>query len=211
MKNLITAINLSIIIGITSIFTHSDKALKEQQVVSSPTTTNSVSTNDGNRDVVGNASFRSNFSWRTLSEDESGLNDEEVDFLIEVAEGRVMDLEQGKTAEQRATFKELKQYGALMVKDQSKMLIDLEKIAKRKNFALPRSLGSEKSDALSDLRKVHGEAFDKKFTRMMMIDHKRDIKKLERATQYGDADIKVFATKYLPVVQSHLDQIKALR
>jgi putative membrane protein len=72
-------------------------------------------------------------------------------------------------------------------------------------------LGTDKAEGLNDLRKVHGKSFDKKFIKMMIIDHNRDIKKLERAVLYGDPDIQVFATKYLPIVQSHLDQIKALK
>ncbi|HYI78569.1 MAG TPA: DUF4142 domain-containing protein, partial [Chryseolinea sp.] len=64
---------------------------------------------------------------------------------------------------------------------------------------------------LTDLKEVHGKSFDKKFIRMMIIDHKRDLKKFEKATRSTDADIQVFATKYLPYVQSHLQKIKALK
>ena len=70
---------------------------------------------------------------------------------------------------------------------------------------------NENADDLEDLRKAHGKAFDKKFIRMMIIDHKRDIVKLEKATRSNDADVQVFATKYLPVVEGHLVKIKALK
>ncbi len=46
---------------------------------------------------------------------------------------------------------------------------------------------------------------------MMTIDHKRDVKKFERATRSRDADVQVFATRYLPYVQSHLERIRGLK
>jgi putative membrane protein len=46
---------------------------------------------------------------------------------------------------------------------------------------------------------------------MMILDHKRDVRTFEKATKSNDADVKLFATKYLPVVQSHLEKIRTLK
>lgn len=205
MKNLIIIINLSIIIGITTIFTESDRlsndkteAKKSQtQESAKPETTNTVKSDF--------------FSVKTFDKSKPDVDGEIADFLKEMTEARLMDLEEGKTAQQRATTRSLKNYGSLMVKDQSEMLNNLKKIAADKKVPIPSWLGPDKTEGLGDLKEEHGKSFDKKFIKMMIIDHKRDIKKLEKAIQYGDADLQVFATRYLPVVQSHLDQIKALK
>lgn len=210
MKNLITIINLSIIIAITAIFTQSEKISKQEdrKIPGNGMTTENVSTAVSEI----NNTVRSNFStWADNTKEKSSIDETIAEFLSDMTEARIMDLEQGKTAEQRGTTKFLKQYGSLMVKDQSNMLDELKEIAKDKDISIPTSLGSDKAEALEALKKVHGESFDKKFIKMMIIDHKRDVKKLERATHYGDADIQVFATKYLPIVKSHLDKIKALK
>lgn len=204
MKNLITIINLSIIIVITTIFTQSDKLkTNDNKVVKSQKQTSEAGrTNTVTSDFV---------SVELPTKEKSKADEVVINFLQEIAEVRLMDLEEGKTAQQRATTKALKDYGSLIAKDQAEMLENLRKIAERKKVSIPSWVGPEKAEALSELKELHGKFFDRKFIKMMMIDHKRDIKKLENAIHYGDADVQVFATRYLPVVQSHLDKIKALK
>lgn len=190
MKNFLIIINLSILVGILTIFSTSDK--------NSPNTRPSP--------IVSKKATQSGFTAKLRPRDETVM-----EFLMEAAEARMMDLEEGKIAQQRSTSKNLKEYGTLMVKDQSEMLLELKKIAQQKNISLPQTLSEGKAEGLADLKEVHGKSFDKKFIKMMIIDHKRDIKKFENAAASKDADIQVFATKYLPVLQEHLDRIRSLK
>ena len=200
MKNLLTIINLSIIIGITTILTQTDKI---------------ASLSEGSDEKTEMVSAGINASIPVVPAKEVAsrpiVSAEAQDFLKAMTEARVMDLEQGNTASQRATTRPLKNYGILMVKDQTEMLKDLKEIAEKKNVSIPLWVGPEKADGLEDLKKLHGKDFDKKFIKMMIIDHKRDLKKLEKAIYAADADIQVFATRYLPIVQDHLEKIKALK
>ncbi len=203
MRNLITIINLSIIIGITTILTNSDK-------ISTMTEHAQVKKNIDNPKEL-KAAIKSDFNKTRALKEKPVVDEAVIKFLNEITEGRLMGLEEGKTAQQRSTKRSLKEYGALMVNDQTQMLKDLRKIAQQKSVSIPSWPGSDKADGLDDLNALHGKSFDKKFIRMMIIDHKRDIKILKDATDYGDADIQVFATKYLPIVQSHLDKIRTLK
>jgi putative membrane protein len=210
MKNLITIINLAILFAITSIFDQSEKIETNKRVEYDHVevaASNIVQASDNT------GTMKSNFAiWSSKWNKDDKTTDEVIaDFLIEMTQARIMELEQGKTAAQRATTRPLKDYGSLMVSDQSEMLAGLKALATRKQIDIPTELESERLEALADLKKVHGESFDKKFIKRMITDHKRDIKKLQRATRSSDADLQVFATRYLPVVQSHLDQIRALR
>lgn len=132
-------------------------------------------------------------------------------FIHELSEARIMDREEGKLAAQRGTNRPLKDYGMMMIEDQTRMLQELQKIASSKNVEIASELGRKKTVGLSDLHGLHGKEFDSKFIRMMIIDHKRDIRKLEKATKSSDADIQVFATKYLPVVKNHLTRIEDIK
>ena len=202
MKNLIILINIAVMIGIAAIFTDHE-SLK-------PEGSNKDKNNVSERPGKIRNSLPSDFAG--LSEDEQAKSDtDESNFIREMAEARMMDLEEGKVAQQRCTTKDLKLYGALMVNDQTEMLREIKKLAALKNIKLPEELGPDKAEGLKELKEVHGKSFDKKFIKMMTIDHKRDVKKFERATRSGDADVQVFATKYLPYVQSHLDRIKSLK
>ena len=201
MKNIIILINIAIVAGIVTIFTDPESSEPADA--------------KRNNDIVEVSSqlrpaAQSNFLIST--DNRNAPSDEFVtEFITDIAEARMMDLEEGKIAQQRSTTRDLKSYGALMVNDQTEMLNELRTLATLKGVELPSSLGEYKEKGLNDLKEVHGKSFDKKFIRMMIIDHKRDLKKFEKATRSTDADIQVFATKYLPYVQSHLQKIKALK
>ena len=202
MKNLIILINIGIIIGIVTIFTDNESSKTD------------VSMNSGNFAVDAakkNKVVSSDFTALSKDSDtKSGVDEFVNEFITEMAETRLKDLEEGKIAQQKSTTKELTSYGTLMVNDQTEMLQEIKKLAARKNVSVPSTLGPDKADGLKALKDVHGKSFDKKFIKMMIIDHKRDVKKLERATRSSDADVQVFATRYLPYVQSHLQRIRSL-
>jgi putative membrane protein len=202
MKNLIILINVAIVFGIVAIFTDPESS-ERADAKRSKSEIVEVSSQSG---PAAQSNFLISKDERTASRDEFV-----TEFITDIAEARMMDLEEGKIAQQRSTTKDLKSYGALMVNDQTEMLNEIKKLAALKGVELPSSLGENKEKGLNDLKEVHGRSFDKKFIKMMIIDHKRDLKKFERATRSTDADIQVFATKYLPFVQSHLQKIKALK
>jgi putative membrane protein len=203
MKNLIILINIIIIFGIAAIFTDHETSKTDVR-------------NLNNGKLTADATKTKNLApsdFGVLSKDSDRKSDVDEfvkEFITEMTEARLMDLEEGKIAQQKCTTKELKSYGMLMVNDQTEMLHELKKLAARKNVSLPQVLGPDKTEGLKALKEVHGKPFDKKFIKMMIVDHKRDVKKFERATQSRDADVQVFATRYLPYVQAHLQKIRAL-
>lgn len=94
-----------------------------------------------------------------------------------------------------------------MVIDQQKLLTELKKLADRKDIRLPDQISRKKEYFRKKLSERSGTEFDKKFIRMITIDHKRDIRMFKRAVKSEDTDISAFAKQYLPLIQSHLDQI----
>jgi len=139
------------------------------------------------------------------------LTENESDFLITAADGRMMGILEGKAAVEKGTTKEIKDYGQLMIKDQKVMLAGLKNIAKQLSVALPDSISEEKQDGLEDLMEKEFKKFDKKFVKMMKIDHRRDVRLFTRAKEYDNPKIKAFASQYLPMVASHLAKVKELR
>lgn len=205
MKNFIILLNISIILWVTSIFT-GDRPSE-----------NTI-TQKKNNEVESKAAHLADIRQKrdpSSEFTEVGLNPtldlEVTEFIQEVLQSRIMDIEQGKIAQQRCTSRPLKDYGTLMVTDQTRMLEELKKLAAEKGLSTTISLGEEKSSGLRDLKEKHGKDFDDKFIKMITIDHRRDVKKFEDALSSTDPDIQVFATKYLPLVRSHLDKIRSIR
>ena len=201
MKNFIILLNISIILWVTSIFSVDHSTGDRRTEMSQPKSENRLA-------GIRMEEKKSKASSKSIT---GSTSLEVFDFVRSASEARVMDIAQGKIAEQRATTRALKDYGTLMVTDQTRMLEDLKKIAVEKGFAVTEDLGEKKSSGLEALKRKHGKDFDDKFVKMMTIDHRRDLKEFEEALSSTDPDIKVFATKYLPLVKSHLDMIKAIK
>lgn len=208
MRNLIIIINLSIIIAITTIFTQADRSEENGSEI---TQVGSVSPAEISSDI--SSAIRSTFPAKENSADKNvKIADKAVaSFLSDMVVRRMIEREEGKTASQRATFRSLKDFGALVAEDHQKMLGDLKKIASKKSVAVPEWISPDRAEGLNALREVHGKSFDKRFLKSMLSNLKRDAKILKSATESSDADIQVFATKYLPVVEKHLAKAKALK
>ena len=137
-------------------------------------------------------------------------NNEAPEFIVKMTDARIMGREEGRLAASLATTKTIRDYGSLMVKDQEVLLAKLKQLAASKNITLPNAISEKKSKELMKLSKLRGEKFDRKFIKMIKIDHKRDIKKFKKATAFEDADTKKFAKENLSMIEQHLDGVMAL-
>ena len=131
-------------------------------------------------------------------------------FLTEMTDARLMDREEGKQAVLKGTTQEIKKYGQLMIDDQTYLLKELQKIAATKNITLPTEISEEKQNGLKDLKEKSGADFDKKFIKMICIDHKRDVRKFKKAAKCNDSGVSSFAKEHLPMIESHLKKIKQI-
>jgi putative membrane protein len=146
-----------------------------------------------------------------LKADNGEVDKKTAEFLVSATDARLMDSEEGKLAAARGTTAEIRSYGQLMVQDQQKMLSAIRQLAKRKNISLPDNISEKKADGREELAKQTGKDFDEKFIKMMIIDHKRDVKEFEDALLSDDQDVRAFANDYLPMIRSHLAKIERIK
>ena len=138
--------------------------------------------------------------------------DEDIaDFLVKSADARMMDAKEGKLAMEKGTKASIREYGELMIRDQSELLTKIKSIAAKRNITLPEGISDKKEDGREDLAAETGEDFDDKFIKMMIKDHERDIKLFKKALDSEDKSVSVFAQEYLPMIQSHLDKINEIK
>ena len=146
-----------------------------------------------------------------LKADKNMVDEDAAEFLVKAADARMMDLQEGKLAAERGTTASVRSYGKLMVKDQTNLLAQIKKLAATRNISLPSAISDNKQDGREDLAGKTGKDFDEKFAKMMKLDHQRDVKLFTRAKDCKDAGVSNFATKNLPMIESHLARIKALK
>jgi putative membrane protein len=133
------------------------------------------------------------------------LDATDMEFVQNADMGGVMEVELGKLAQQNAASQSVKDFGQRMVEDHTKANQDLRQVATEKNIVLPSSLDDKHTADWKRLAKLRGRPFDQAYMKDMVQDHKEDVAEFERASQNAqDADVKAFATRTLPALQSHL-------
>lgn len=130
------------------------------------------------------------------------LSDKDKSFMKEAAKGGMMEVEMGKTAQQKGKSADVKKIGSTMVADHTKANNELMAIAKKKGVDLSKE--KPKSHSMGDAN------FDKNYIDMMVKDHEKDLAAFQAEAKNGtDADVKAFASKTSKVIQKHLDMVKA--
>ena len=134
----------------------------------------------------------------------------DADFLVEAASGGMTEVQLGQLAQTNSMNKQVKAFGALMIKDHGAGNEKLKALAASKNIILPDSVSNHQQKMKERLEKKKGEAFDRAYISMMVDDHKKDIKEFERELKSGsDADIRAFADSSLHMLRTHLDSAES--
>ena len=128
-------------------------------------------------------------------------------FAVDAADAGMTEVQAGQMAQQKGMAKDVKEYGAMMVKDHTEAADKLKTIAASKNLTLPSAISADMQKNLDDLQKKEGKDFDKAYIDMMVSDHKKVISKFEDESKNGsDADIRGFADSTLHTLRHHLDE-----
>jgi len=163
-----------------------------------------------------NSSVKNNSSTDTADSNtdfsaSSQNSDKNAEFSAEAASAGLMEVELGQLAQQNGSSQRVKDFGALMVKDHGKANEELKQLAAAKNIQLPSAPLEKHQKHIDKLKDKKGVDFDKDYIKMMVDDHEEDIKKFQdAANDVSDTDLKAFAAKTLPVLQTHLDSAKAI-
>lgn len=134
------------------------------------------------------------------------------DFAKDAAQGGMAEVLLGRLAAERASSPDVRAFGQQMVADHSKANAELMQIAARKNIQLPTEVKSDQKSEQDKLSKLSGADFDKEYVDYMTKDHEDDVAEFQKQSQSGgDAEIKAFAGKTLPVIQHHLEMVKGIK
>jgi putative membrane protein len=142
----------------------------------------------------------------------AGQSEDTNEFAVKAANGGMLEVELGRLAEEKAQSKDVKEFGAMMVKDHSKANEELKTIAATQNITLPTTLGEDEQKHVNEMAKLSGAEFDKKYVSMMVDDHKEDIDLFKKTAEDDKANpaVKSFAAKTLPTLQKHMESINAI-
>jgi putative membrane protein len=139
------------------------------------------------------------------------VDDDVTEFITEVLNSGAMEVELGKLAQTQASSPRVKAFGDMMIKDHTLAGDELKVIAAQKNIVTAQVMEGAHLKDMEDLKKESGVNFDKKYIKMMLSAHRKDINKFEdMAKDDDDPALKAFAAKTLPKLKMHLDSAKAI-
>jgi putative membrane protein len=140
------------------------------------------------------------------SDTASSVSDQDSKFAMDAATIGMMEIALGKVAQQNSSMKDVKEFGAMMVKDHTSAAGDLQRIADAKRIMLPTTLSADDQKKIDDMKAKTGKNFDKSYIDMMIDGHKKAADKFQDEINKGsNADLRAFATKTLDVIHAHLD------
>ncbi|CAH0153517.1 hypothetical protein SRABI27_03393 [Pedobacter sp. Bi27] len=170
--------------------------------------------NGGNKDAKESAdslNMAKDSSTNAVATGGIAVDEADAKFTTQAAVGGMAEVELGKLALEKSSNSQVKEFATMMVKDHGMANTELMAIAKQKNITLPSTVDDEHKKKMDDLSKKTGADFDKAYVDAMVSGHKSTLKLMEDESRDGkDADLKSFATKTAPIVQSHLVMINKI-
>lgn len=136
----------------------------------------------------------------------ASITQQDTKFAVDATNIGMMEIALGNVAQQNAMRKDVKDFGARMVKDHTGAADDLKKIADAKHITLPTALSADDQKKVDDMKAKTGNKFDKAYIDMMIDGHKKAAGEFEDEIKAGsDADLRAFASKTLDAIHAHLD------
>jgi putative membrane protein len=132
-------------------------------------------------------------------------------FANKAAAGGMAEVAFGKLALTKSSNAKIKDFATMMVNDHGKANTELMSIAESKKIKLPSGLDAEHQVKMDSLSKLSGINFDKAYVMAMVEGHNKTLSLMKtEATDGKDAELKAFAAKTAPTVQTHLDIINKI-
>lgn len=134
------------------------------------------------------------------------------DFMIKATQSNIAEIDAGGLAAIKGNTAGVKTFGAMMVADHSKALIDLKALADTMKVSLPTAADSMHILLKQQLTTLSGKSFDSVYIRSQVADHQNAINLFEAEANSGfDVRLKNYANKYLPALRMHKHIIDSLR
>ena len=134
-------------------------------------------------------------------------------FVNEAANSDMYEVEAAKIAEGRSRNPEVKEFAAKMITAHTGTSDELKSILREigSDVAPPAHLDDRRQGLIDDLRGAKNSDFDGRYISQQVDVHREVLLLMQGYTQRGDVpQVKKFAAKTVPAVQSHLDMAEAM-
>jgi putative membrane protein len=132
-------------------------------------------------------------------------------FMMDAAADGMAEVELARMASGKATRSDVKDYARMLEDDHGKANAELTSLASQKNVSLPAAPRPAHKALKAKLEGLSGAAFDNAYVGEMVKDHEKAVRLFRtEATSGKDAEVKAWAAKTLPVLETHLAKAREL-
>ncbi len=142
-----------------------------------------------------------------------GISPTTQDFVTEAAISDMFEIQSSELATTKSSDAATKAFAEHMIKDHTKTTGDLTTFVSsgKVNATLPNKMDSSHQSKIDKLKSLSGDDFTKQYHSDQDSGHKDAVSLFKRYSDGGDnPDLKAWAAKTLPTLQTHLDEAKAL-
>jgi putative membrane protein len=144
----------------------------------------------------------------------AGLPADAIGFAKAVAASDMFEIESAKLAAGKSGSAEVKAFAQQLRADHEKSTAELKAAAAKAvpPVTVTPALDAEKQGMLDQLTAANGADFDRRFIDQQTNAHQNALALLQNYVGNGDSQpLKDFASKALPMVQDHLEQVNRIR
>jgi putative membrane protein len=131
-------------------------------------------------------------------------------FLTEAIEGNLAEVQMGQLAQKLATTTSIRAYGQMLEQDHTVANQKARAAASAMQIKPPTQPNSKQKADYERLSELIGIAFDEHFADHIVMDHKEDIQKYEKAAAMNDP-AGTYAKEALPTLRKHLQNAESLK
>jgi len=194
---------LSIVLFALSFGCHSGQ--KDSTAVADSANKAQIKTTDSANKAQVSSSDSASKASKALKEDASK-------FLVKSYESGLYEVQLSQLAATNALDADVKTLAANLINDHISIDAKIKAIAASANFILPEAINADHQKEVSDLSKLKGADFDKKYVSTIVSGHESSVSNYKDAYKDLSAgDTKNFAGKTLPTIQDHLDMAKKVK
>jgi putative membrane protein len=127
-------------------------------------------------------------------------------FIKEAAADNQFEIQVSQVVEKQAQDSQVKQLAQRLIRDHQQAQEQLQEVAKGMNVQWSPQLEQWQQDKLQAMQQKHGKHLEMHYVFGQVGDHTSDLLKYQYEASHGEnAQVKQFAEKTIPILQSHLE------
>jgi putative membrane protein len=139
------------------------------------------------------------------------VSKQDTAFMKMAAEADMLCAHLGQMAENSASNTAVKDLGRKLVQDHTMNYEELTELASKTGETIPKAIEKRDDREIAALGRDKGKTFDRAFLNHEVADHEKLAKVFKEEAEHGqNPEIKAFANKSLPTIESHLHEAEDL-